>query len=213
VPTYLSTYATAGNAELQIDATPIDFAASGAEPATVNRGAATARYPVIGRHYLDLEAGLGVTGGVPNLPYVSTINGAQVIQTKPVDEFVGLALVELEPLRFFRPETPSSGVLRLPVIGIPFTRDPTANFFVGAGIGWTGVGSLTAGPYFIRESTLRPGFAENQVLPAGVPFGATYVADVHVGSFLAASVDLVGLFHLVVPSRAPTIDGLTGKER
>lgn len=213
VPTYLSTYSTAGNAELQVDASPVDIGAFGTEMAIGNRGTAVARYPIFGRHYLDVEAGVGITGGVPNLPYATTIKGVQVIQTKPVDEFLGLALVELELVRFFRPETPVAGLLRLPVVGVPFTRDPTANFFVGAGLGWTGVGSVSVGPYFIRENTLRPGYSANQALPSGVPFGATYVADVQVGYFLSASVDLVGLFHLVVPNRAPTIDGLTGKEK
>jgi hypothetical protein len=213
VPTYLSTYSTAGNAELQVDASPVDIAAVGTEVAIGNRGTAVARYPVIGRHYLDVEAGLGITGGVPNVPYATNIKGALTIQSKPVDEFLGLALVELEVLRFFKPEAPAAGLLRLPVVGIPFTRDPTANFFVGGGLGWTGVGSVSVGPYFLREVTLRPQFAVGDTLPSGVPFGATTVAGVRVGYFVSASVDLVGLFHLFVPSRAPTIDGLTGKEK
>jgi len=121
--------------------------------------------------------------------------------------------VELEPLRFAFPERPLAGLLRLPVVGIPFTRDPTSNFFVGAALGWSGVGSIAVGPYIIRETTLRQGFALNQTLPAGVPFGSVTVAGVHTGYFISASVDLVGLFRLFVPSHSPTLDALTGKEK
>jgi hypothetical protein len=213
VPVYLSTYATPGNAELEIETSPSDISAVGTDLAHGTRGKATARFPIFGRHYLDIEAGLGWTAGVPQSPYVTNIQGNQVIQSKPVDEFVGLALVELEALRFLWPERPLAGLLRFPVVGIPFTRDPTSNFFVGAGLGWTGVGSVSAGPYLLRETTLRQGFAADQILPPGVPFGATTVAGVRTGYFVSASVDLVGLFHLVVPNRVPTIDASTGKEK
>ncbi len=213
IPVYLAMYSTAGNAELEIEATPSDVAGTDSDAAHSSKGNVTGRFPIYGRHYLDIEVGLGWTAGVPDSPYVQTIQGNQVIQTKPVDEFVGFALVELEPLRFAWPERPLAGLLRMPVIAIPFTRDPTSNFFVGGGLGWTGVGSVTAGPYFYRETTLRQGFYDNETLPSGVPFGAVTVPGLHVGYFLSASVNLVGLYHLIVPSRAPTIDGLTGKPK
>jgi len=211
VPTYLSTYSTPGNAELEIEAVPTDIAASGTE-ATAGGGAkATARYPVFGRHYLDLEAGIGWSAGVPDSVYLTTTRGVQVIQTQPVHALVGLALVELEPLHFLWPERPLAGLLRLPVIGVPFTLDPTSNFFFGAGLGWTGVGSVSAGPYLIRETMLRQGFTAYQTVPSNVPFDAVTYSGAGVGYFVSASVDLVGLFHLFVPSHAPTIDALTGK--
>ena len=56
-----------------------------------------------------------------------------------------LALVELEPARFLWPDRPLAGLLRFPVLGLPFTRDPTQNFFAGGGLGWTGVGSIVVG--------------------------------------------------------------------
>jgi hypothetical protein len=213
VPIYLSTYSTPGNAELEIDAVPSDIAAAGTDTAHAATAKATARYPVFGRHYLDIEAGLGWAAGVPNSLYLTTTRGVQVIQTQPVEALVGLALVELEPMRFAWPERPTSGILRFPVVGIPFTRDPTSNFFVGAGVGWTGVGSLSAGPYLIRETMLRQGFTAYQTLPSNVPFNAVTYTGVGVGYFVSASIDLVGLFHLFVPSHAPTIDALTGKEK
>ncbi len=212
VPTYLSTYSTPGNAELEIDASPSDVGAAGADLARGASGKATARYPVFGRHYLDIEAGLGWAAGVPDSIYLTSTRGAGVIQTEPVQELVGLALVELEPLRFLWPERPLAGLLRLPVLGIPFTRDPTSNFFFGAAVGWTGVGSLSAGPYLIREAMLRQGFSAYQALPTNVPYDAETYTGVGVGYFVSASIDLVGLFHLFVPSHAPTIDALTGKE-
>jgi len=212
VPTYLSTYSTAGNAELEVEAVPSDIAAAGTDAHGIN-AKATARYPVFGRHYLDIEAGLGWAAGVPDSIYVTTTRGAQVIQTQPVEALVGLALVELEPLRFVWPERPLAGLLRFPVVGIPFTRDPTSNFFFGAGLGWTGVGSVSAGPYVLRETMLRQGFTAYETLPTNVPLNAATYAGVGVGYFVSASVDLVGLFHLFVPSHAPTLDGLTGKEK
>ncbi len=213
VPTYLSTYSTPGNAELEIDAAPSDIAAAGTETTHGASGTATGRYPVFGRHYLDIEAGLGWGAGVPDSISLTTTRGVQVIQTQPVEALVGLALVELEPLRFLWPERPLAGIFRLPVIGIPFTRDPTSNFFFGAGVGWTGVGSLTAGPYVIRETMLRQGFTPYQTLPSNIPFDAATYAGAGIGYFVSASIDLVGLFHLFVPIHAPAIDALTGKER
>jgi hypothetical protein len=213
VPTYLSTYSTAGNAELEIDATPSDIAVMGTDGAH-GTGKTTARYPVFGRHYLDIEAGLGWAAGVPDSIYATkTTGGDQVIVTQPVHELIGLAMVELEPLRFLWPERPLSGVFRLPVIGIPFTRDPTSNFFFGAALGWTGVGSLSAGPFLIRESMLRQGISAYQTLPSTVPFNSVTYSGAGVGYFVSASIDLVGLFHLFVPSHAPAIDGVTGKEK
>lgn len=213
VPVYLSTYSTAGNAELEVEASPSDIAAVGADPTHATTGKATATFPIRGRHYLDIEAGIGWAAGLTGSPYVSEVQNQKILQTQPVTEIVGLALVELEPLRFLYPERPVAGLLRLPVVGIPFTRDPTSNFFVGAGLGWTGVGSITAGPYILRETTLRNGFAANQTLPNGVPFSSVTVPGVNVGYFVSASVDLVGLFRLFVPARAPVIDALTGKEK
>jgi hypothetical protein len=213
VPTYLSTYSTAGNAELEIDALPSDIAAPGTEPLAAQGGRATGRYPIYGRHLLDIEAGLGWAAGVPDSIYTTTTRGVQVIQTQPVESLVGLALVELEPMRFAWPERPSAGIFRFPVIGIPFTKDPTSNFFVGAGVGWTGVGSLTVGPYIIRESMLRQGFSPYKAISTDVPFDAIAYTGAGVGYFVSASIDLVGLFHLFVPSHAPIIDGLTGKEK
>ncbi len=124
VPTYLSTYGTSGNAELEVDASPVDAVTAGTDLEHRSMGKATARFPVVGRHYLDVEAGVGWKSGAAAVPYVSTIQGKQVIQTSSIDGFVGLALVELEPLRFAWPDRPAAGALRFPVVGIPFTKDP-----------------------------------------------------------------------------------------
>ena len=212
VATYLSTYSNAGNAALEIDATAFDSAAS-SDPTTLRTtGTAIARFPVVGRHYIDFEAGLGVTGGLPLLPSVGTRANTAVIEGRPVDEFVGLALVELEPARFLWPDRPLSGLFRFPVIGVPFTRDPTQNFFVGAGLGWTGIGSITVGPYMLRELTLRDGYAVGEALPVGTSFDAATNAALQVGYFASASIDLVGLFHVFFPGHPTAIDGATGKE-
>ncbi len=213
VASYLSTYESTGNASLEIDAMPVDIDAAGRAAEDKTAGKTTVRFPVVGRHYFDLEAGVGFTAGQPAIPSVATQSNSATIQGRPVDEFVGLALFELEPARFLWPDRPLAGLLRLPVIGVPFTRDPTQNFFLGAGIGWSGVGSISAGPYLLRELSLKDGYQVGQQLPAGTSFDAATQASLQVGYFVSASVDLVGIFHLFVPVHASSIDAVTGKER
>lgn len=208
VPTYLSTYSEAGNAVLRIDAVPVGVG----DEVSADENAVTFRFPIVGRHYFDVEVGAGITGGQPLIPTTSTSNGATVIDGKPVDEFVALALVELEPLRFLWPDRPLAGLLRFPVIGIPLSRDPTQNFFVGGGIGWTGIGSITAGPYLLRELALLPGHEIGDPLPANTSLDAITTPNVNVGFFVSASIDLVGVFRLFVPERLPTLDAATGRE-
>ncbi len=213
VPTYLTTYGGAGNAELEIDANPVDIATVGASAEEKTAGKASFRFPVVDRHYFDLEAGVGITAGLPAIPGVVAQSNKLNLQGRPVDEFVGLALFELEPARFLWPDRPLAGLLRLPVIGVPFTRDPTQNFFIGAAVGWTGIGSITAGPYLLRELTLRDGYQLGQSLSPGTSLDAVTDPSLQVGYFVSASVDLLGVFHLFLPSRAPAIDAVTGKEK
>jgi len=212
-PTYLSTYGGAGNAELEIDATPVDIAAAGQAAAHASVGKTTARFPVVGRHYLDLEVGLGLSGGTAQTPYVENVSSVATIQGKPVDELVGLALVELEPARFLWPDRPLAGLVRLPVLAVPFTRDPTKNFFVGGGLGWTGVGSIIVGPYLQYALTLRDGYSFGQALPGGTTIAGAAQQRLSVGTFVSASVDVLGLFHLFVPAHGSSIDAATGKEK
>ncbi len=209
VPTYLVTYGEAGNAVLRVDAIPVGIEDDSRD---VDENQVSFRFPIVGRHYFDVEIGAGVTGGQPLIPTVSTSGNASVIDGKPVDEFVALALVELEPLRFIWPDKPLAGLVRFPVIGIPLSRDPTQNFFVGGGIGWTGIGSITAGPYLLRELTLDPGHSIGDQLPAGTSLDAVTSPAVHLGFFVAASVDIVGLFRLFVPEHLPTLDAASGRE-
>jgi hypothetical protein len=212
-PTYLSTYTSAGNAELEIDARPVDISAAGDEAARASVAKTTARFPVVGRHYLDLELGLGLSGGTPLTPYVENVASVATIQGKPVNELVGLALVELEPARFLRPDQPLAGLVRFPVLALPFTRDPTQNFFAGGGLGWTGVGSIVVGPYLQYALTLRDGYSIGQPLAAGTTIQAATQQGLRVGSFVSASVDVLGLFHLFVPAHGSSIDAATGKEK
>jgi hypothetical protein len=213
VPTYLSTYASAGNAELEVDARPVEIAVAGSDAVHANDGKTVGRFPIVGRHYVDIEAGLGLSGGTPQIPYVENVSSVATIQGKPVDQLVGLALVELEPARFLWPDRPLAGLIRFPVLALPFTRDPTQNFFAGAGLGWTGVGSIVAGPYLQYELTLRDGYSIGQALPAGTPIAAATQQGLRVGSFVSASVDLLGLFRLFVPGHGDAIDAATGKEK
>ena len=213
MPAYLSSYTAAGNAELEIDATPVDIAAAGQAAVHADVGKTTGRFPIVGRHYIDLEVGLGLSGGTPLTPYVENVASVATIQGKPVDELVGLALVELEPARFLWPDGALAGLVRLPVLGVPFTRDPTKNFFVGGGLGWTGVGSIVVGPYLQYALTLRDGYAIGQPLAGGTTIAAATQQGLRVGSFVSASVDVVGLFRLFVPGHGSSIDAATGKEK
>ena len=205
VPVYLTSYGDAGNAVLRIDAV-----AAGIDEGARNldENNASFRFPVVGRHYFDIEVGAGITEGLPQLV---SINSSSVIEGRDVDQFVALALVELEPFRFGWPDKPLAGLFRFPVIGIPLSRDPTQNFFVGAGIGWTGVGSITAGPYLLREQTLTGGHHIGDTVPMGTGLGFITSPQVNVGFFVSLSIDLVGLFHLFVPEHLPTFDATTGR--
>ena len=213
VPVYLATYGDAGMAVLHLDAVPagVDEGARNEDENNVSF-----RFPVVGRHYVDLEIGAGVTGGLPQLV---SINSSNQIEGRDVDQFVALALVELEPLRFIWPDKPLAGLFRFPVIGIPLSRDPMQNFFAGAGIGWTGVGSITAGPYLLRELTLTGSgpctnpspCAINSTVKQGTPLSAVTTPQVNVGWFISASIDLVGIFHLFVPEHLPSFDAATAR--
>lgn len=48
---------------------------------------------------------------------------------------------------------------------------------------------------------------------ANTSFDTATHLSVHVGYFLSASIDLIGLFHLFVPAHLPTVDAGTGTER
>jgi len=210
-PVFLARYPHAGNVLLEIEARPVGILAAGAAATKADTSVLAFHFAVVDTHYFDLEVGLGVAGGVPLVPTISTTEGMAVIHGKPVDEFVALALVELEPLRFLWMDKPLAGLLRFPVLGIPLSVDPTNNFFVGAGLGWTGVGSITVGPYLARELSLRPGTMLEQTLPMGTSFASVTQPSVQVGYYVSVSVDLVGLFHLFVPRHLKTFDAV-GRE-
>ncbi len=209
---YLATYSHAGNAILELDVHPLAVTIAGIDSGQES-GTITHRFAVVDTHYIDVEFGVGVTGGVPPVPNLATANGMTVVQGRPLDEFVALALLELEPLRFFDVDKSWAGLLRLPVLAVPLSRDPTQNFFIGAGIGWTGVGSITAGPYFVRETTLNAGIVEGQPLPVGSSLTGVTHTQLQTGYFISASIDLVGVFHLIVPRHLRTFDAATGAEK
>jgi hypothetical protein len=65
----------------------------------------------------------------------------------------------------------------------------------------------------LRELTLRDGYSFNSALPNGTTIYAATQPGLRVGSFVSASLDLLGLFHLFIPSHASVIDGATGKDK
>jgi hypothetical protein len=209
---YLGSYGHAGNAVLELDVHPLTVTMAGIDSGQEN-GTVTYRFVIVDTHYVDVEFGIGATAGVPAIPNLATSNGMTIVQGRPVDEFLALFTFELEPLRFFAVDKPWAGLLRLPVLGIPVTRDPTQNFLIGAGLGWTGVGSITAGPYLVRESTLNSGVTQGQPLPVGSSLAGITHTQLQTGWFISASIDLVGVYHLVVPRHLKTFDAATGTEK
>lgn len=213
VPRYLSRFSQGGVATLQIDAAPVDLLPGSDQPTTSGapklETTQTFRFPVVSWHFLDLEVGIAALGGVPLVPSATT---GGTVQGENVDEFAGLALVEFEPARLIWPDRPWGGLLRFPVIGVPFTRDPTRNFFGGAGLGWTDVGSICAGPYLLRELTLDAGHQLGETLAPGQTIASVTSPQLRVGYFVSASVDLAGLVHLFVRPREPALDATTGRE-
>ncbi len=213
VPHYLARFSRNGVASLRIDASPVELLPVGGEARGVpakDESSATFHFPVVGLHFLDIEAGVGATGG-PQVPHVAP--GSTVIGGSNVDEFVGLAMIEVEPARFLWPDRPLAGLLRFPVIGVPFTRDPSRNFFGGAGIGWTDVGSICAGPYLFRGLALDSGVSVGQSLPPGQSsIDSVASTQLRLGYFVSASIDLLGLAHVFFRPHEASLDATTGTE-
>lgn len=212
VPVTLARYGHAGNGILRIEARPVGIIAAGVKEARADTHMLTFRFTIVDTHYVDLEVGLGLAEGLPQVPTLGTTNGMTTIQGKQPDEFVALAMVELEPLRFAYPDKAWAGLLRLPVLAIPLSQNPTEHFYIGGGLGWTGVGSISVGPTLVRELSLRSGYSVGEPLPAGSSFSGITHPAVQVGWFVSASVDLLGLFHLFVPVHVKSIDASTGNE-
>ena len=210
----LGRFTRGGSALLEIEAVTAALLPPGEDiPEASETSMQTFRFSIVPVHLLDLEAGVGLTGGIPPVPAVGSQGGGLALEGKSPDQIVGLALLELEPARFLWPDQPLAGVLRFPVIGLPLTRDPRENFFGGIGLGWTGVGSIAGGPYVVRETTLSPGYSIGQALPSGSTLASVSGPALHVGYFVSANVDLLGLFHLVFPVHEATFDAATAEER
>lgn len=203
-----------GFAVLQIDAAPVVLFRSAEDWEGANEEILSHRFrfQVVARHYIDVEAGIAMAGGTPGVPGTAVRNGSTILVSRSVSQLVGLLLVDLEPMRFLAPDHPLAGVFRFPVVGLPLSRDPTQNYLVGAGLGWTGIGSVSFGPYISRQANFANGYAPGQVLPMGVSLAGTTTPGYDVGYFFSATVDLLGILHLFIPPRVPTYDALSGQE-
>ncbi len=211
VPVRIARFQMGGEAKLEIDALPATLPPpAGDETAAPEPEAQPVVYhfTVVDPSYFDLSAGVGYTGGLPSLPGIKAGN---VLVQRSVDQFVGLVAAELEPAKFLWPDRAAAGILRFPVIAVPVTRDPTQNFFVGAGVGAEGIGSIDFGPYLLREATLNSRYSFGQQLRSGTSLQGITHPTLQAGYFVSANVDLIGLFHLIVRERPVLLDAATGR--
>ena len=212
-PTFLARYTRGGTGVLELEASPIGILAAGKEAARAETQTLTFHFAIVEPHYFDVEVGVAYTGGLAPVPTLTALRGVPTLQGQSVDAFSGMVMLELEPVRFAVPDDPLAGIFRFPVVGIPFTRDPSKNFYLGAGVGWTGVGSITAGPNLVRELGLRSGYSLNAPLPPGASFSAATTTKTVVGFYVSVSVDVLGLYRLFVPVHSPILDASNGRER
>ncbi len=167
----------------------------------------TDRFQPASRNYVDIGIAAMYSAGLPDHPGFPGPAGHQVLTRERTSGFNGGILLGLEPLQFTTLADPWAQLLHFPTVIIPFTVDPTRNFFLGAGVGLFDIASFDVGVHL----------AFTQVPVAGEFYGETfsnYPFDPahHVqygglagGYFVSLSLDVVGLTHFIVDQLTPTV--------
>lgn len=173
------------------------------------------RIQPVGRRLFSLEVALMYSQGLPDHPGLLGRLGQQTLAQVPTQGFEGGILASLEPLEFVCAQHPWAGLLRFPTIIVPFTLNPLENYFIGGGIGWNDVGSLSVGTHLAL--TRQPGTGT----PYGTQFSSSPIDLNHVtdpgplrgGYFVSLSLDLLGMAHLFFEDQQPVVrDVYSGRE-
>ena len=152
------------------------------------------------------------SAGLPDHPELSGRLGAQSLVPVQTAGFSGGVLVGLEPLEFAHAETPFAGILRFPVVIVPFTLNPLTNYFLGIGAGWNDVGSISFGAHIGLTSIPANGVAYGQVFTTS-PILLDHVTQngpFSTGYFVSLSLDVLGIVHLFFAERQPEVRDVFG---
>jgi hypothetical protein len=195
------------------------FDVAGSEPAEGAEAEAEAanevlvdRFQPVEHRYFDLELAVMYSAGLPDHPELSGRLGAQSLVPVQTAGFSGGVLVGLEPIEFGHAETPFAGILRFPVVIVPFTLDPLTNYFVGLGAGWNDVGSISFGAHIgltsVPANDVKYGqvFTTSPILLDHVTQNGPFSA----GYFVSLSLDVLGIVHLFFAERQPEVRDVYG---
>ncbi|HUB09765.1 MAG TPA: hypothetical protein VMB50_22360 [Myxococcales bacterium] len=172
------------------------------------------RFQPASRNYVEIGLAVMFSSGLPDHPTLAGQLGHQQLVQSRTTGFNGGVLASLEPLEFTTIADPWAELLHFPTIIIPFTVDPTRNYFIGAGVGIFDVASIDVGVHLAL--TTQPAYATGNYY--GETFNTSPIDLDHLtqagplagGWFLSLSVDLVGVVHLIVDQLKPTVRDVHG---
>ncbi len=165
------------------------------------------RFQPASRNYVDIGLALMYSAGLPDHPTLTGQLGHQTLDREKTAGFNGGVLLSLEPLEFSTLPDPWAQILHFPTIIIPFTLDPTKNYFIGAGVGILDVASIDVGAHLALTTVPAPGHYYGETFNTS-PIDINHVTTggpVAGGWFVSLSIDLVGVVHLIVDQLKPTV--------
>ncbi|HUB09363.1 MAG TPA: hypothetical protein VMB50_20330 [Myxococcales bacterium] len=167
------------------------------------------RFQPTPRNYVDIGLAVMYSAGLPDHPELAGQLGHQQLVASATAGFNGGVLFSLEPLEFTTIAEPWAELLHFPTLIVPFTLDPTKNYFIGAGVGIFDVASIDVGVHLAL--TTQPAYSTGNYY--GETFSTSPIEFDHVtqpgplagGWFVSLSVDLVGVVHLIVDQLQPSV--------
>ena len=170
------------------------------------------RFQPAARDYFELGLAVMYSAGLPDHPALAgQINHQQLVQTQTAG-FNGGVLASLKPLELTTLADPWAGLLHFPTIIVPFTLDPTRNYFIGAGLGLLDVASIDVGAHIAFTRVPAPGNYYGQTFTTS-PIDLDHVSSygpIAAGYFVSLSLDLVGISHLIVDQLKPAVRDIGG---